>query len=202
MSAINWSFGDKVVHTGKPEWGTGLVTGTAKTIHEGKPCQRLTIRFDRAGLKTISTAIAELREAGSAAVSAEAPGTPEEAAWANGVAGGTPTEILTRLPAATTDPFSSMADRLRATLDLYKFSDGGGSLLDWAAVQTGLMDPLSRFNRHELEEMFKRFSFARDEHLKKLLQEMRRREPAVLEQVIRQAAPRAQQVLRRIDAKR
>jgi hypothetical protein len=202
MPVTQWSFGDKVVHAGKPEWGTGLVTAAAKTVHEGKPCQRLTIRFDRAGLKTISTAIADLREATTAAVAAEIPQTDEQAAWANGLAGGTPAEILARLPEAATDPFSSLADRLKATLNLYKFSDAAASLLDWAAVQSGLKDPLSRFNRHELEQMFKRYAFVRDEHLKKLAIEMRRKDPSGLDQMIRSALPQAQQALRRLDAKR
>ena len=38
-------------------------------------------------------------------------------------------------------------------------------------MQTGLDDPLTRFNRHELEEHYKRWSHEREQHLKRLLQE-------------------------------
>ena len=67
MPTREWSFGDKVVHAQKPEWGVGLVTGASGTTHEGQPCQRVVVRFERAGVKTLSTAIADLRPAADAA---------------------------------------------------------------------------------------------------------------------------------------
>ena len=36
MSATEFKFGDRVVHSGRPEWGTGVVTAVQPVIHEGK----------------------------------------------------------------------------------------------------------------------------------------------------------------------
>src|SRR5262245_5175983 len=59
----DWTKGDSVIHADKPEWGSGEVLIAEQGIHEGKPCQRLTIRFTRAGMKTLSTAFANLKSA-------------------------------------------------------------------------------------------------------------------------------------------
>jgi hypothetical protein len=214
MSPRMWNYGDRVVHANKPEWGPGVVSGAQKIVHEGTPCQRLTVRFDRAGIKTLNTALANLIPAD------EAPSLPPEAADADphadtsdgGKAGGAgwlgrlsaanPQDAMTRLPEAATDPFAGMAARLKATLALYRYTDTGSGLVDWGAVQSGLKDPMTRFNRHELEQMFRRFSAARDEHLKRLVLEMKRRDPAGLAEAARGAPPGAQQALRRIDGGR
>ena len=63
MPQIEFKFGDRVVHSLRPEWGTGVVTQAQSTIIDGKPAQRLTLRFDRAGLKTLSSPPAELEHA-------------------------------------------------------------------------------------------------------------------------------------------
>lgn len=196
-----WSFGDRVVHAKRPEWGAGVVTAAQKIVHEGTPCQRLTIRFDRAGVKTLSTAVAELVSAADGPVLAP-PAQSEadaDAGWLSRLSGKSPEEMMSRLPEAATDPFSSLEARLKATLALYRFTDQGGSLLDWAAAQSGLKDPLSEFSRHDLERLFQRFAFVRDEHLKKLVQEMRKKDPTVLQVVLRAAPPTASQALRRLD---
>lgn len=213
MSTTQWSYGDKVVHAAKPEWGHGIITAAAATQHEGKPCQRVTVRFDRAGIKVLSTAIAELRTA--AALPAEAPVAVSDApspvqtppsgdggGWLGTVKTASPTESLLKLPPPTTDPFTTLAARLRATLSLYRFNDSGATLLDWAAAQTGLKDPLSVFSRHELEQAYRRFTFVRDEHLRKLMNDARRQDPSVLPLVSREAPPAGQQAMRRIDASR
>jgi hypothetical protein len=111
-------------------------------------------------------------------------------------------QVMTRLPDAATDPFSTPMARLRATFDLYKFTPTGGSLLDWAAIQSGLADPMSRFNRHELEKFFEAFTVVRDGHLKKVVQELKRIDPIGLGQAIGQAPAGAQQAIRRLDALR
>lgn len=197
-----WSFGDRVVHAKRPEWGAGVVTAAQKIVHEGIPCQRLTIRFDRAGVKTLSTAVAELVSESEGPVLASSAAQKEadsDAAWLSRLSGRSPEEMMCRLPEAATDPFASLESRLKATLALYRFTDQGGSLLDWAAAQSGLKDPLSEFSRHDLERLFQRFAFARDEHLKKLVQEMRKKDPTVLQVVLRAAPPTATQALRRLD---
>lgn len=202
-----WNFGDKIVHTGKPEWGHGIVTSAQKAAHEGQPCQSLTIRFDRAGVKTISTAFATLMAA------EDAPALPPEGMGAqNGYADADPFtaaadagEIrarMAKLPEAATDPFTTPMARLTATLGLYRFGPTGASLLDWAAVQSGLADPLSRFNRHELEQFFESFVVVRDQHLKKAVQEARKADPGATAQAVKAAPASAHHALRRLDAMR
>ena len=215
MTTREWSYGDKVVHAGKPEWGVGLVTGASETVHEGKPCQRVVVRFERAGVKTLTTAIAELHPATdlpSLAAPEEAAGVGQNGTGGNGTlpaaeAGGwldraaahSPVEVMSKLPGPTHDPFTPLSARLKATIDLYRFTDSGGSLLDWAAAQSGLKDPLSRFSRHELEQLFKRFTFVRDEHLKKLVLEMKKHDAATLQQMLKSAPSPVQQALKRLD---
>src|SRR3954471_1003326 len=148
MASRDWSKGDSVVHATKPEWGAGQVLEAESITHDGKPCQRLTIRFACAGTKTISTAFADLRPA------SEMPYIPElqhEAPdpLAQVALGASVEEAMIKLPDKATDPFTGLAPRITATLELYRFADTGGALLDWAAIQTGLKDPLSRFSRHE-----------------------------------------------------
>lgn len=220
MTARTFSFGDKVVHTGKPEWGSGLVTQATKTTHEGKPCQSLTIRFDRAGVKTISTAFATLIPASEApslpgpldeapasrdggAFRSPAPTSQKEAEFAAKLLGADDIkQKMTRLPEGATDPFSTVLDRLKFTLGLYRFQPSGGSLLDWAAMQSGLADPLGRFNRHELEQFFTAFAVVRDAHLRKLLPDARKADGAGAARIIAQAGAQAQQAVRRFDAMR
>lgn len=72
MGSRTFAKGESVFHAGKPEWGPGDVISAEGHAHEGKPCQRLTIRFARAGLKTISTAFADLRPASEAPLAAMA----------------------------------------------------------------------------------------------------------------------------------
>ena len=45
--------------------------------------------------------------------------------------------------------------------------------MEWAMSQTGMDDPLTRFNRTELEVFFKQFANDRDIHLCKLVKELR-----------------------------
>jgi hypothetical protein len=227
MTTREWSYGDKVIHAGKPEWGVGQVTGASGAVHEGKPCQRVVVRFERAGVKTLSTAFAELRPASEAPSLAAAqeleavargeaqttsngspagasrPGfAPEGAGWLNQAEAPSPIEVMSRLPAATNDPFTPLSARLKAMIDLYRFTDSGSSLLDWAAAQSGLKDPLSHFSRHELEQLFKRFTFVRDDHLKKIVLEMKKHDPATMQQMLKAAPPPVQQALKRLDVGR
>lgn len=203
MSADGFKFGDRVVHTLRPEWGTGVVTAAQAVVENGQKCQRLTLRFDRAGLKTLSTSIAELRLAGAEDPLTESPQPAngatlgEESGWLAKLEAGAPLEIMARLPESTRDPFVTLAQRIKATLELYRFSDRGGTLLDWAAAQTGLKDPLARFNRHELEEFFKRYAFERDAHLARLMQDARKQPSAEIDRLMQQAPPAARDALRK-----
>lgn len=203
MTTRQWSFGDRVIHALKPEWGAGVVTTATGMSHEGKPCQSLTIRFERAGVKTISTAFANLVSADehpgllNGAVSA----AEDDPLAAKANADDAKVSML-RIAEDAKDPFTTIAQRFEATVRLFRFQPTGRSLLDWAATQTGLADPMSRFNRHELEQFFQQWSVVRDNHLKKIVLEFRKTDQAGLQAAIRKAPPLVQQTLRRLDALR
>jgi hypothetical protein len=206
MSSKEWAYGDRVQHAKRPEWGIGVITSAQREVHEGKPCQRVTIRFDRAGIKTMSTALAELNPAteaiSSAPEAANGAGNGDDSDWLARLSGTSVEERMVKLPEACTDPFSTLTARLTACLALYRFTDTGASLLDWAAAQSGLKDPMSRFNRHELEVLFQKFAFTRDEHVRRLVVDVKKKDPAELAAAMRAAPPGAQPVVRRFDGGR
>lgn len=194
MSDRRWNIGDSVMHAKRPEWGPGVVTGATPALIEGKRCQRLTIRFQSGGIRTLSSAIADLH------TSEIKPMTPSSApvGWLEAMERKSPAEALIAIPEAATDPFRPALARLQTTLNLYKFSDQGGSLIEWASAQTGLGDPLSAFNRHQLEAEFRTFRMALDQHLRKLAMELRRSDPAGLAAAVAKASPDTQRMVRRI----
>jgi hypothetical protein len=200
MADATWQMGDRVLHAGKPEWGVGTVTGVEPATQDGKPCQRVTARFDRAGVKTLSTAYADLQPPGDLGPLElrlrEAEANPEsdldEAARA----------FMASLPDELTDPFTDLDARLASSLSHYKHQPSGGGLIDWANVRSGLADPLSRFNRHELEGLFQRFRTSLDQHVTKLVRELARKDRDRLEAVIKMADPEARRALKRLDALR
>jgi len=187
-----WKPGDELRHTGRPEWGVGKIERVEAAVVEGEACQRLTVRFDRNGLKTLSTAIAQLERAGSA---------PETAGggWLGEAERTDPGEALLEIPERARDPFRGPVGRLEATAALYRFTGEGASLLDWAAAQTGLRDPLGEFSRHELEERFRRFRRSLDEHLISVANEASRTDPAGVRRVIVTVPDEAKAVLRRLN---
>lgn len=201
MLVKQWSFGDRVVHAGRPEWGVGVIAGTQAEQHEGRSCQRLTIRFERAGMKTISTALADLRPESELPMLGM-PATPRSDDPLLAPAGPTPKDVMLKLPDAATDPFKTSRARLEASLAMYRFSDQPSSLLDWAVAQSGLKDPMTRFSRHELEDMFKRWTQLRDEHLKELCFALKKTEPGLISEALRTAPRAALHMLKRFDGPR
>jgi len=199
MVRREWKLGDRLVHAGCPEWGTGEVRGAQSVSQNGVRCQRLTIRFDRAGVKTISTAFADLRTRDEVPETVSMQEERDPLAASSAV---NHEEALARIPEDATDPFRTRKTRLQTTLGLYRFTSSGASLLDWAASQTGLKDPLSKFSRHELERQFDRFRANLDAHLKKLAFEMKKADPAGLAETVASAGPEAKQALRRADVGR
>lgn len=203
MTKREWKLGDRLMHAGRPEWGVGEVRGAERTVQDGMPSQRLTIRFERAGVKTLATAFADLRPADEMP---RVPDTPtasnDDADWLTRAEAGSVEELMTRVPEGASDPFKSRKSRLDSTLKLYRFSGTGSSLLDWAAMQSGLKDPLTKFTRHELEVFFERFRVALDTHLKRLVLELRKQEPGVLAEVAAAAAAHEKQALKRADGVR
>ncbi len=215
---VKWKPGDRIVHRGKPEWGVGAVTAAVSAMHEGKPCQRLTVRFENSGLKTLTTALAQLKSAkpgsgAAASVDVVIPRPEADFARANpsesavGVfeqsppESGDPREDLRTLPEEATDPFKSLESRILATLALYQFDGRGRGLLTWASALTGLSDPLSRLNRHELEVAFGQFQILLDRHLGNLLQQAAKNRVNV-EALLRDAPRQAHQALQRANRRR
>ncbi|MCC5786381.1 MAG: DUF3553 domain-containing protein [Phycisphaerales bacterium] len=195
MQQRQWSVGDRVVHAGRPEWGGGKVTAAARANHQGAPCQRLTVRFDRAGLKTLSTALAELKPEQSAS---ENPA----GGWLNELEQARPADSLATLPERVSDPFVPLDKRLEASFALYRFTGSGGSLIEWASAQTGMKDPLSTFTRQDLEAHFEVYQRRLDDHVRKLAGELRRSDPAALERVRGGAPAQAQRLLGHANARR
>lgn len=199
MASRDWKLGDRVYHAGRPEWGAGEVRGAEAVAENGKPAQRVTIRFERAGVKTLSTAFADLRPADEMpALDADAP----PAILDNGSGPAIAADRMATLPEPATDPFRSKRARLEHTLTLFRFTGTGASLVDWAAMQSGLADPLSRFNRHELEQFFERFRQNLDAHARRVIGELKREDPAALAEIAQALPPASQQVLKRLSAAR
>ncbi|HZW08471.1 MAG TPA: DUF3553 domain-containing protein [Phycisphaerales bacterium] len=197
MSESRWESGDRVVHTARPEWGVGKVLDATSLRQDGKDVQRLTIRFDRAGTKTLSTAVAKLAQADSMPVEVMSRGEAEPDDPFAAADRGALLAKLTTLPEAATDPFVTRGRRLEATVALYRFDGRGGSLLDWAAAQTGMTDPLSAFSRHELEEGYGKFRGSLDAHLKKLVLDAAKNERAVLSGLGAKVPPEIRDMLTR-----
>ena len=85
---------------------------------------------------------------------------------------------MSELPPDATDPFLTPERRLKNLLGLFRF-EGGAKLIDWAVAQSGLDDPLSRFNRTELEVFYKDWCRERDLQLFRLVNDFRRKRQPV-----------------------
>ncbi len=208
MDTVQFEFGEQVRHLRRPEWGIGSVTRAETITVEGVQCQRLRIRFPGAGVKVLNTAQAELER-----VVREEPvdGAPDVAhservrtwddltghEWLAPVAQRKLEEAMVALPEAARDPFLAPRERLVRALKLYRFERTGRGLVEWAIAQTGLDDPLSRFNRHELENFFDRWAGEREEWLVRLLKEDRDIRSHVSD-VLGSATPEARRIVRRI----
>jgi hypothetical protein len=201
MTPREWKMGDRLIHTGRPEWGVGEVRSVEGATQDGAPCQRVTLRFERAGVKVLNTAFADLRTPDEMGALSEHDAA-SEGSWLDKAEAGNAEERMTQLPEPATDPFRSKKARLEATLGLYRFTASAGALLDWATAQSGLKDPLSRFNRHQLEQLFERFKNNLDTHLKRLAFEMKKEDPSGLAQAIAAAPQHARPALRRLDVGR
>lgn len=186
----SFAMGDRVLHPTKPEWGTGIVTSASPARQDGRVCQRLQIRFDREGLKTISTAFVELRPVGAdaSAIAEHKPVTREAAE-----------RSLGELPDLATDPFAAPGARLKATLEQYRYSTSAGDLIAWATDRSGLADPLTLFSRHDLEGAFERWKRTLDGHLKKLVGECKNLAPAELAPIVGDAPDAAREALKRVN---
>jgi hypothetical protein len=192
--------GDRVRHAQRPEWGVGTVDVAQMVIHHGKAAQRLVISFGHRGRVTVNTAVAHIEAAEPAeSKSAQQPQTQSSTTSdLPPLVQRNPAEQLLELPEAATDPLSTPIHRLRATLRLCRFTEDARSMIDWAIGQTGLNDPLSRFERHDLESHYRGFLARRDAHVIDLVRQIRRANQADrLEALCDELAPALRNALRR-----
>ena len=198
--------GERVRHPGRPEWGIGEVTKFELITRDGKPDRRVWIRFPNEGTKTVLASVAGLETIDDGAPSGDG-GTlldrqsNHETGWLGEIAKQRPEDAMTALPDRATDPFLPVTRRLQNIYDLYRFNRNGGSLLEWAIAQSGLDDPMSRFNRHELEQFFDRWAFERDAHLTRLIQEAGNDRQSI-QAVLSAAPPEAKRVVKKLTAVR
>lgn len=179
MSNRKFEFGDRVRHADRPEWGVGSVVRAEPLSSNGVIGQRLAVRFPNQGIKTISTGHATLElvteeaTVGGPDAAAADPlagwGKMKDSEWLGEVAQRKVREAMVAISESIRDPFTSVEERLKACLGLFRFERTGGSLIDWAVAQSGLDDPLSRFTRHELELLFDQWASNRQEHLQQVL---------------------------------
>lgn len=177
--------GDLVAHPRRPEWGSGVVREARIVHHEGREAQRLTVDFANKGRVVINTAVAPLQRKESRQNMTRTL-TSTGSGHGSGNGGGGWLDQLERasggrkhelwdLPHPMTDPFEPLHKRLQATLDSYQYSTEPRSLIEWAIVQTDLDDPLSKYTRSELEQAFPRYARDRDEHLRNLVRQIKRK---------------------------
>ena len=198
---------DRVQHSERPEWGVGTIQKCETITREGQRDQRIWIKFPSVGVKTVLASAAKLQcvePSSQDDVDGDNFATLEvthDTGWLGEISKKRPEDAITSLPEPATDPFIPIQQRLEFSLKLYRFDPSGSSLIDWAVSQTGLEDPLSRFNRHELEEYFSRWSFELDKHLQKLIQESRKT-PGDILKMVSKTPPRAVQAVKKINGQR
>jgi hypothetical protein len=207
MSNTAVKLGDRVRHSTRPEWGVGTVIKVEQNAANGAYTPRVTVRFPNTGIKVLAALPIPLdvvndeddAYAGEGEQTTALATAFESPDWLAPVAQKKALQAMTSLPMSVRDPFLSVRERLKSTLELYRrFDRTGAKLVDWAVAQTRMNDPLSRFTRQELEQYFDRWALERDSHLARLHEEARR-EPGMLEQVdelLRQAPPAARHALR------
>ncbi len=193
------AFGDRVAHQKFPEWGSGAVIKVEKTAVNGESTSRVTVRFSNAGLKSfvgdeLPLFLMQNGHAVPGDRDGKRPAIAEvedlERAGLHQAVEQKLQDIMRAIPLPCRDPFNTLEHRLRRTLDLYKYDMSGRGLMEWAIAQTGMDDPLSRFNRTELEVYFKEYSNELNKHLAKLLKEIHSESLSVKE-IIASAPKRA-----------
>lgn len=172
--------GDRVRLSTRPEWGHGEVLSVISTIIDSEPTRKVRIRFARAGVREVidSPALAPTE------------GGPVNLQPAALIAS------MVAMPEHLLDALRPLPDRFRDTGAMFRFNGGGGSLIDWAATQTGLVDPLSELPRHEIENAFVQFRRALEDHLRNLGRTMKHENEAEFRRIALKMPNDAQDVLR------
>ena len=64
MTQQSFAFGDQVRHPTRPEWGVGSVSKVETLTIDGRPAQRLSVRFPGQGVKVLNTGYVQLSRVG------------------------------------------------------------------------------------------------------------------------------------------
>lgn len=205
MIEATYKKGDRVRHPARPEWGIGVINKIEVLTRDASTDLRIWVRFPSVGEKTLLASVASLEiidEQGFGSGIHSRPTVTDldlakGGGWLGAISKQSADNIMTALPGEATDPFASLRKRLEFSTQLYRFDGSSARLVEWSVAQSGLDDPMSRFNRQELEQLYKRFVFNLDAHLLKLLGELRR-EKALVDQVLLTAPPLAVRTVRRL----
>ena len=202
VASVKYKPGERVRHPGKPEWGIGEVSKVELITRDGLPDRRVWIKFPNEGTKTVLASIAGLEVVEEEAAIIKEGDTlldrqaTHETGWLGQIAKNKPEDAMTALPERASDPFMPARSRLQFIYTLYRFNRNGGSLIEWSIAQSGLDDPMSRFNRHELEQFFDRWSWERDQMLARTLDECRKAGDPI-EILLKEAPPAARRGLKK-----
>ena len=179
IESVSFSFGDVVRHGSRPEWGAGHVTKVEPSSYEGKPVCRLTVRFESAGMKTLSVPPAPIQLDSSDEGDSNDCDNENTLQSIDKMASqfGVDIEVkikefMSKLPESCRDPFKTSVEKFKETAQLYRFDESPHGLLDWSRAQTSLEDPMTRFNRMELESFYETWKKVRDSYFKKLSLEL------------------------------
>ncbi|MSR68903.1 MAG: DUF3553 domain-containing protein [Phycisphaerales bacterium] len=205
MIEATYKKGDRVRHPARPEWGIGSVTKIEVVTRDSTTDLRVWVRFPSVGEKTMLASVAGLETIDEQGFGSGIHTRPtvtdidlaKGGGWLGAVSKQSADNIMTALPGEATDPFASHRKRFEFSTQLYRFDGSAARLVEWSVAQSGLDDPMARFNRQELEQLYKRFIFNLDAHVLKLLGELRREKP-VIDQVLLTAPPLAVRTVRRL----
>ena len=204
MIEATYKKGDRVRHPSRPEWGIGVVSKIEVVTRGSSTDLRVWVRFPSIGEKTLLASAAALEILEDQSFSSSVHSRPsvmdfdvaQGGGWLGSISKQTANDLMTTLPGEATDPFAHPKRRLEVTIKLYRFDGTPARLVEWSIAQSGLDDPMARFNRQELEQLYKKWMFNLDAHLLKLLGEFRR-EKAVVDQALLNAPPLAVKAVRR-----
>lgn len=185
--------GQSVRNAARPEWGVGKVLRVQEERQPDGVAHRVSIQF-ATGHRTLLVPPAQLES--------PSPEPQRQAGWIDQLAGTTSDDRLRQLPKEALTVLGGPEEKLAALLPLFSFTNDPHGLVHWARRQTGVADPLSQWNRDELEHAFAGFCAERDAALRAAAAVIKdRRGPeqlkAVLAEVPEPLKPAVMQALRR-----
>ncbi len=205
MIEMTYKKGDRVRHPSRPEWGEGSITKIEVVTRDRATDLRVWVRFSSIGEKTFLASAAALEIIDDQGHSSSVHARPtlhslqvaEGGGWLGSMTKRTPEELMTTLPGEASDPFLPLRKRAEFLLKLYRFDGSPARLVEWSVAQSGVDDPLSRFNRQELEQLYKRWIFNLEAQTKRLMTELRR-DGITIESLLPTAPPLAQRTIPRL----